>query len=645
MQSPTVMYRAQSPRSQDDCGIERTPVLGHGQRKWYSRRNLQQDDLGEHTSSVSPQRKSYSVLAKAKSSASPQRKGHAGLGKAKSSASPQRKRYGMPGTATSVTSPVPQKRSLYTMESRPQVRGETSPGRSVTVTAGDSEVVATTASRCVAKGTAQLQSIALQPSKQPATTGENGLKEVVAVKPKTKAAPPPPPAPKARPKSSGPPAPPPKRGGPARAQSAANPAARIPAAAAPFGRKLHLIDASYESPNANSVFGSACSVEIDTSLLSEVLLKGGTSPSSPSRTRRASNPKEEEEIRVFSASRAQNTAILLRKLPISVAAICEHALMASFSPATGLRAEDLELLLAKFPTPEEAKKLLEHVNNVEALRDVEREILPLCSIPGAERRLRLFHAALVHGEQYKRIFDGFQCIFSAAEEITRSKRLHELLRTVLTTANYINYGSGSEGATSLPVRSLAAFASFKLGSGGSTLHYLCRTLCDASFMHDLQDELAHLAGAARQSVAALKQELAEFRALSKLAESQLEADSADAIDGNDDRLARPVGAADAAAGGSAGPTGRLQELTRALRHEFSDLEAAAQLAEMRVEEAQRFLGESSKKMPSSEEFFSHIAGFLELLAAAAAEANRNRARSASLAERGRGCRSSSDVQG
>jgi len=378
------------------------------------------------------------------------------------------------------------------------------------------------------------------------------------------------------------------------------------------------------------MFGSSNTVEIDPQLLSEVLATGKevVSPAS----RRTSSLREEREIRVFSASRAQNTAILLRKLPISVQRICESSL--SDLTARGLRPEDLELLMDKLPSLEERQQILDNAEKTE-LRDIEREMLPLCRIPAARRRLQFFHTALVHEDQFARLQENIQTVLAAAQEVLDSARLHQLLRTVLKTANYINHGS-TQGATAISIRSLSAFATFKFGSEASALHYLCRTLCSAEFLSALQADLKHLSRAAKQNPALQQQELSEFRSLAQLVDEM----KAEALGSNSTSTAQ-VGAADAAAGGSA-VTRPFEELSLSLHRELDELETSAERSKLVVEQAQRFLGES-KKLASSEEFFAHIAGFLDLLVATSREMNRSRARSASasLPERpcGKGARS------
>merc|ERR1719210_959420 len=93
-------------------------------------------------------------------------------------------------------------------------------------------------------------------------------------------------------------------------------------------------------------------------------------------------------------------------------------------------------------------------------------------------------------------------------EVISSMRLRELLRAVLRTANYINHGS-SEGAKAFSVKSLPAFASFSVGSV-STLHYLCLTLCDPPFIKQLQQDLAHVQEASRDSLSGQQQDVATF---------------------------------------------------------------------------------------------------------------------------------------
>lgn len=381
----------------------------------------------------------------------------------------------------------------------------------------------------------------------------------------------------------------------------------------PFGRRLHWVDARYSTgPDANTVFASS-SVDFDPDLLTAVLSGGSTGSGGPPQRRRSRFSTEGGRIgiRVFDSSRAQNVAITLRCLPASTRAICGHLRGEEGTVANpGLEPEHVEQLLAKLPTSREAQLLLAHADHAEELRDVEREMLPFCLLPAVERRLRVLHTSLVHADLFSGLLQRLERMQAAAEEVLHSSHLHQLLRLVLKTANYINHGESGLGAAALPVRSLPAFASFRVG-GASALHYLCLTLCSPEFLHDLAADLRHVPAAARESTRAQQQELRDFAQLAVAVEEHL-------------------GATTAAGSGDGGPAdgsarqqpGMAAELLEALCKEEVELKQAAARANSLGEEAQRFFGDDSKNLPPHEEFFGHISSFIGQLTAAAAEVQR-----------------------
>jgi len=314
-------------------------------------------------------------------------------------------------------------------------------------------------------------------------------------------------------------------------------------------------------------------------------------------------------------ARAQNIAIVFRRLHITPAELCV-CLRTMDLAAGSLSAEDTGRLLGKLPTRDEARLLQKYAKTPDDPRDIERMMLPFCELPDAEIRLNLAHVVLTHSALHQSLMLRFERVQAAATEVRTSKHLHNLLRTVLKIANYINYGS-DEGARAFSLKSLETFASFKF-AGTSLLHYLCLTLCDESFVESLQAELTNVRSAAQDTAAAQRQEYAAFRRLVVQTEHDLEAVAT---------KGSVTDSGDSAAGSSNGISSWeakvYNELRGALRSEEASLQRAFDDATAECTDAQRFFGDVSEELPPSDEFFNSISEFIRRLSLTSTEVRQN----------------------
>jgi len=346
-------------------------------------------------------------------------------------------------------------------------------------------------------------------------------------------------------------------------------------------------------PSFTTVFGEK-DVSLDLPLLHALL---GSQEQRPPPTERAPlSARKGDGVSVLDFRRAMGLEIALSRVSASPEAIrsCLRAL--DFSGKV-VGAEDVGLLLGKLPCAEEAQLLLKHAGAPDKLRELERRALPLCQVPDAERRLRLLHIGMSHAAAYSNLLQSFECMHQAASEVLASVRLHNVLRCSLQIANYINHGS-LEGAKTFSVGSFSAFASFKLGSS-SALHYLCLTLCTADFVRGLKADLEAVFKAARESCEAQQEELRAFSTFATDAEGHLETEA--------DEDARA----------------RVSDLLRVLAMELTSLQQAEKRAKLRVEEAQRFLGERAAVLSKGEVFFSHVVDLVRHLEDAQADVAQN----------------------
>lgn len=363
----------------------------------------------------------------------------------------------------------------------------------------------------------------------------------------------------------------------------------------PFGKRLHWVKPQYEDSAQGTIFSEEASggQEFDVSLLNAMM---GSSTSQSSRPCKWL-PKAEHGVCLLSSARAQNIAITFGKLGISPTDLATLLIDLDFAQQR-LKPEDCELLLGKLPTPEETKLLLKNASRIDELRDIERQVMPLCSVPAAETRLKLIYIALTHATEYEGLQKRLECTWQASSEVISSMRLRELLRAVLRIANYINHGS-SDGAKSFSVKSLPAFASFTAGNV-STMHYLCLSLCDPEFVALLRQELAHVPEASRESSLAQQQDVNTFAQFVAYTETQL-----------------------AATAGDEGATGRLQALHATLAEQSKTLQRTLERVRMHVEDVQRFFGDPGSALLPGEEFFGYITNFVNLLASTSQQVQQN----------------------
>ncbi|CAE7235524.1 FH14, partial [Symbiodinium necroappetens] len=362
---------------------------------------------------------------------------------------------------------------------------------------------------------------------------------------------------------------------------------------APFGRRMHWVQPQYQQPEHDTVFGDAdAAFDLDTDALASLLngTRTNTAPKS-----RASHQKKTEGIKVLDASRAQNIAIVLSKLPVSSEDVCEALGTLDFS-RLALSDDMVELLTSVLPTPEETQKLQSHKDCPEQLRDIEQKVLPFCFLPRATARLRLFRFAASHAESAATYLQRCRTLDLAAMEVKSSQELRKVLALILRIGNYINHGMKDMGggAFAFSIETLAAITSFRLGSM-STLQFLCVTFrrANPSFCDLLQTSLKDVPKAAREKSLHLKSCIQAFQKEADFAEREVSLMP-------EDQLASEV----------------TSRLLQDLHAEALELENSLATAFGKCDEVQEYLCTSEDKAndaapPPYENLFLHLSDFLE----------------------------------
>lgn len=374
---------------------------------------------------------------------------------------------------------------------------------------------------------------------------------------------------------------------------------------APFGRRIHWVQPTYEAEGA-SVFHERGDkgLEFDHSLL-DIAFESPRGGKQQAVRRKKTLTAKPAGVTILDAGRAQNIAIVLSKLRISPGELCDVLRARNFVRECSLIGnEDVELLGIALPTKEEIEKLLPYQQSVGELRDVERLIMPFCLLPRSSALLRLMTIHMCHESAYAGLLERCLALRLAAEETAGSAHLRSVLAIVVRMGNYINHGVKDlqDGVVrGFAVESLSVLAAFKVRARLTAAHYICLTMrrADAAFFSDLRAGLSHVHAAAREKSGLLTAAVASFRQDAKVAEAELQL----------------MGPSD---------EGRehIQALAEAMKAQSAELDEELRLALEKAAEAQKYFGLPAKSLPPCEEFFRHIASFLDALDAAWSELER-----------------------
>ena len=319
------------------------------------------------------------------------------------------------------------------------------------------------------------------------------------------------------------------------------------------------------------------------------------------RNRKWSAPKS-TGTSLLDTSRATNLAIMLKKLPVCPAEFCECVKMLDSSHSQ-IAVGHVELVLANMPSQSEANKLLSYDGSEGPLRDVENEVLPLCSLSASA--VKVFKIAMEHEDVYARHMARCRTISNAAQEVCRSRELRELLTLILHTGKYINSGApGANAAETFNVEALQSLSTFKIGPI-SALHFLCISFrgMKREFLQLLLSSLRHVHAAAKEKFGQLDVDIhSSFQDDVKAAENRLEQVKKEVQGGVSQHLEQCH-------------YERLAMLTTQMTSELAALRTSFASAKQLVAEAQAYCDGASRESMAAEHFFQHIATFLGIFQA------------------------------
>ncbi|KFH08099.1 formin FRM2 [Toxoplasma gondii MAS] len=297
----------------------------------------------------------------------------------------------------------------------------------------------------------------------PAGAGETGAsgEAKAPAAPKKKAMPPPPPPGKTPGDASkapgGPPgkgkAPPlpkgkkapqlgkaPKAGGPPKKADAVDPMTL------PLRRKIHwktLGKEQIEGTVFKELEGDPAIPDMfDPEAISRLFSATLTVKSDEAAVKAAPKKAEEKKHTILDNKRAQNVAIVLARLPLSLDAIAQKMLHLD---TEGLTVDILQKVEQVAPTPEELVKFREYeelkkTENTGDLRDVEKKMTALIPVTRLSSRVRVMQTALQWEKVVEEIEKQLALLCKAADEAHNSRKFRSLLQAVLQWGNYVNHG-------------------------------------------------------------------------------------------------------------------------------------------------------------------------------------------------------------
>ncbi|EAZ15763.1 hypothetical protein OsJ_31182 [Oryza sativa Japonica Group] len=208
----------------------------------------------------------------------------------------------------------------------------------------------------------------------------------------------------------------------------------------------------------------------------EVLFMNNSTAVAP----RMDNPKKvgmpqfKQEERVLDPKKAQNIAILLRALNVTLEEVTDALLDGN---AECLGAELLETLVKMAPTKEEELKLRDFTGDLSKLGSAERFLKAVLDIPFAFKRVdvMLYRANFENEVNYLR--KSFQTLEAACDDLKGSRLFLKLLEAVLRTGNRMNVGTNRGEAKAFKLDTLLKLADVKGADGKTTLlHFVVQEI-------------------------------------------------------------------------------------------------------------------------------------------------------------------------
>uniref|UniRef100_J3N1Z1 Formin-like protein n=2 Tax=Oryza brachyantha TaxID=4533 RepID=J3N1Z1_ORYBR len=217
------------------------------------------------------------------------------------------------------------------------------------------------------------------------------------------------------------------------------------------------------------------SFQLDEDMI-EVLFMNNSAAIAPrlDTPKKAGLPQFKQEERVLDPKKAQNIAILLRALNVTLEEVTDALLDGN---AECLGAELLETLVKMAPTKEEELKLRDFTGDLSKLGSAERFLKAVLDIPFAFKRVdvMLYRANFENEVNYLR--KSFQTLEAACDDLKGSRLFLKILEAVLRTGNRMNVGTNRGEAKAFKLDTLLKLADIKGTDGKTTLlHFVVQEI-------------------------------------------------------------------------------------------------------------------------------------------------------------------------
>ncbi|KAJ0248906.1 Formin-like protein 1 [Hirschfeldia incana] len=201
-------------------------------------------------------------------------------------------------------------------------------------------------------------------------------------------------------------------------------------------------------------------------------------PNQSQTTPRCVLPSPNQENRVLDPKKAQNIAILLRALNVTIEEVCEALLEGN---AETLGTELLESLLKMAPTKDEERRLKEYKDDSPVkLGHAEKFLKAMLDIPFAFKRVDAMLYVANFESEVEYLKNSFETLEAACEELRNSRMFLKLLEAVLKTGNRMNVGTNRGDAHAFKLDTLLKLVDVKGADGKTTLlHFVVQEIIRA----------------------------------------------------------------------------------------------------------------------------------------------------------------------
>ncbi|KAJ4843237.1 hypothetical protein Tsubulata_008747 [Turnera subulata] len=186
-------------------------------------------------------------------------------------------------------------------------------------------------------------------------------------------------------------------------------------------------------------------------------------------------PSPNQENRVLDPKKAQNIAILLRAVNVTIEEVCEALLEGNVDT---LGTELLESLLKMAPTKEEERKLKEYRDDSPTkLGHAEKFLKAVLDVPFAFKRVDAMLYIANFDSEVEYLKRSFETLEVACEELRNSRMFLKLLEAVLKTGNRMNVGTNRGDAQAFKLDTLLKLVDVKGADGKTTLlHFVVQEI-------------------------------------------------------------------------------------------------------------------------------------------------------------------------